>query len=303
MPILGTLFSLSSRSYGFTSGTGIIDFTVSPSVGGITNWSLSSNGVLILDGGTATTYTLVAQRTFSTIVKMWGQGGRGGRGGQGGYSTGSVSFTNGTTYTVQLNAGSGPSRTGSGSGTNVGEAGGGYAGIFNGPSASQPASMILAGGGGGGTPPVGGSGSTNGGGGGGPSAGNGGNSPDSVTGSTGGSGATTGSAGGAGSGSGTAATPGSGLQGGTGGQGSGTYPNWAAGGGGGGGYFGGGGGGGGDDYGSGTRSASAGGGGSGYINPSYVTGGSTSTFAGGPDPNRGPGGDAGGNARIVIESP
>lgn len=300
MPILGTLSSLSAKAYGFTSASSI-DFTITPSVSGISNWSLSSNGALILDGGTATSYTLVAQRTFSTTVKMWGQGGRGSRGGQGGYSTGSVSFTSGSTYTVQLNAGSGPSRPGSGSGSNVGEAGGGYAGLFNGPSVSQPSAIMMAGGGGGGTPPVGGSGSTNGGGGGGSSGNNGGNSPDTQTGSTGGSGGTQGSGGGAGSGSGTSATPGSALQGGTGGQGSGSFPNWSAGGGGGGGFFGGGGGGGGNDDGSGSRSASGGGGGSGRINPTYVTGGSTSTFTNGPDPNRGGAGDAGGNSRIVIE--
>jgi hypothetical protein len=34
-----------------------------------------------------------------------------------------------------------------------------------------------------------------------------------------------------------------------------------------------------------------------------VTGGSTSTFANGSDPNRGPGGDVNGNARIVIQAP
>lgn len=303
MPILGTLSSLAARAYGFTSSS-VIDFTVSPSVSSLTEWSLASNGALILDGGTQTSYTLTAQRTFSTTVKMWGQGGQGeGYGGTGGYSTGTVSFTNGQVYTIRLNTGGGPSRPGSGSGLNRGERGGGYAGVFYGPSVSQPSAIMMAGGGGGGAPPVGGSGNARGGGGGGPSGGNGGNSPDTVTGSTGGSGGTQGGGGGAGAGSGTSATPGSALQGGTGGQGSGSFPNWSGGGGGGGGYYGGGGGGGGDDFGSGTRAASGGGGGSGYINPSYVTGGSTSTFTNGPDPNRGPGGDVNGNARIVIEPP
>jgi len=303
MPILGTLSALSAKVYGFTSSS-VIDFTVSPSVSSLTEWSLASNGALILDGGTQTSYALVAQRSFSTTVKMWGQGGQGeGFGGTGGYSTGTVSFTSGQTYTIRLNTGGGPSRPGSGSGLNRGERGGGYAGMFFGPSVNQPSAIMMAGGGGGGAPPVGGSGSAPGGGGGGPSGGNGGNSPDTVTGSTGGSGGTSGGAGGAGAGSGTSATPGSALQGGTGGQGSGSFPNWSGGGGGGAGYYGGGGGGGGDDYGSGTRAASGGGGGSGYINPSYVTGGSTSTFTNGPDPNRGPGGNVNGNARIVIEPP
>ena len=303
MPILGTLSSLSAKAYGFTSGSSI-DFTVSPSVSSLTDWSLAINGALILDGGTQTSYTLTAQRTFTTTVKMWGQGGQGeGFGGTGGYSAGTVSFTSGQTYTIRLNTGGGPSQPGSGSGFNRGERGGGYAGMFFGPSASQPSAMMIAGGGGGGAPPVGGSGNARGGNGGGPSGTNGQNSPDSVTGSTGGSGGSQGGGGGAGGGSGTPATPGSALQGGRGGQGSGSFPNWSGGGGGGGGWYGGGGGGGGDDYGSGTRSASGGGGGSGYINPSYVSGGSTSTFANGPDPNRGPGGNVNGNARIIIEPP
>ena len=303
MPILGTLSSLSAKAYGFTSGSSI-DFTVSPSVSSLTDWSLAINGALILDGGTQTSYTLTAQRTFTTTVKMWGQGGQGeGFGGTGGYSAGTVSFTSGQTYTIRLNTGGGPSQPGSGSGFNRGERGGGYAGMFFGPSASQPSAMMIAGGGGGGAPPVGGSGNARGGNGGGPSGTNGQNSPDSVTGSTGGSGGSQGGGGGAGGGSGTPATPGSALQGGRGGQGSGSFPNWSGGGGAGGGWYGGGGGGGGDDYGSGTRSASGGGGGSGYINPSYVSGGSTSTFANGPDPNRGPGGNVNGNARIVIEPP
>jgi len=286
-----------------TSLTRIVDFTITPNIGALSDWSLSSDGDLIMDGGTSTSYTLVAQRTFSTTVKMWGQGGQGeGYGGQGGYSTGSISFSSGQTYSIRLNTGGGPSRPGSGSGLNRGERGGGYAGMFYGP-VSHSSSIMIAGGGGGGAPPVGGSGNARGGGGGGPSGGGGGNSPDSVTGSTGGGGGSQSGGGGAGGGSGTAATPGSALQGGTGGQGSGTFPNWSGGGGGGGGYYGGGGGGGGDDYGSGTRAASGGGGGSGFINPTHVTSGSTSTFTNGPDPNRGPGGDVNGNSRIVIETP
>ena len=214
MPILGTISSLSARAFGFTSSSSI-DFTVSPSVSGLTEWSLASNGVLILDGGTQTSYTLVAQRTFSTTVKMWGQGGQGeGYGGQGGYSTGSISFSSGQTYTIRLNTGGGYSNPGSGSGLNRGERGGGYAGIFYG-GVSLPSSIMIAGGGGGGAPPIGGSGSARGGNGGGSSGSNGGNSPDSVTGSSGGSGGTQGGPGGGGSGSGSpGASPGAGLQGG-----------------------------------------------------------------------------------------
>ncbi|NBR25997.1 MAG: hypothetical protein EBU08_19895, partial [Micrococcales bacterium] len=69
--------------------------------------------------------TLVAQRTFSTTVKMWGQGRSTNTGG---YSSGTVSFTNGTTYTVNMNAGGGS--PGTSYGWVGGESGGGYAGLF-----------------------------------------------------------------------------------------------------------------------------------------------------------------------------
>jgi len=97
------------------------------------------------------------------------------------------------------------------------------------------------------------------------------------------------------------ATAGSALQGGTGGAGVITQnQNAAGGGGGGGGWYGGGGGGGGNDFGSITRDSSGGGGGSGYINGSYVTSGSTSSFADGSDPQRGSAGDPNANSRVVI---
>lgn len=97
------------------------------------------------------------------------------------------------------------------------------------------------------------------------------------------------------------ATAGSQLQGGTGGAGViSQYPNAAGGGGGGGGYYGGGGGGGGNDFGNTTRNSSGGGGGSGYINGSYVTSGSTSSFADSGDAYRGSAGDQNSNSRVVI---
>lgn len=288
MPILGSLSSLTARAYGFTSGT-FVDFTISPSVSGLAEWSISSNGALILDGGTETTYTLVAQRSFSTTVKMWGQGRSTNTGG---YSTGTVSFTSGTTYTVRLNAGGGSAGTSYGW---VGrEDGGGYAGLFITGSVSQGNAIMMAGGAGGGGF---GHGTAPGGYGGGSSGGNGTNSPDSQIGSTGGSGGTQGGAGGGGNAGG---SPGGALQGGTGGNGQlGGYPNAGGGGGGGGGYFGGGGGGGGNDFGSTTRNASGGGGGSGYINGSYVSGGSTGTYQ--DAPNRGSAGQTNGPARVVFE--
>ena len=98
-----------------------------------------------------------------------------------------------------------------------------------------------------------------------------------------------------------AATAGNALQGGTGGSGVITqFTNAAGGGGGGGGYYGGSGGGGGNDFGNTTRNSSGGGGGSGYINGSYVTSGSTSSFADAGDPYRGSAGDQNNNSRVVI---
>jgi hypothetical protein len=312
MPVLGTISSLSARSFGFTLSSEK-DFIITPAVGGVTEWSFMSDGTLIFDGGTATSYTLLPLRFVSRTTKMWGQGGQGeGNGGTGGYSTGVINFIPGIIYTVKLNTGGGPTSTpsGSGGGLNRGERGGGYAGIFITDTVSQGNAVMIAGGGGGGAPTVGGSGTTAGGGGGGTSGVNGTNSANSQAASTGG-GAGTQSAGGAAGNhvpsvpvtyQGPAATAGSALQGGTGGDGSWVnFANYSAGGGGGGGYFGGGGGGGGNDYGSGTRAASGGGGGSGYINSTYVVGGSTSTFANGSDPNRGTAGNVNTNSRIVIE--
>ena len=275
------------------------DFQVSPAVAGRTNWSLTNDGPLILDGGSATTYTLTSLRTASRTVKMWGQGSATSTGG---YSTGTVNFTNASTYTVRLNAGGGSPGAGSGSGSGVGQSGGGYAGLFSTAVINQSNAIMIAGGAGGGAPSVGGSASVVGGTGGGSSGGAGQNSPDTQNGSTGGGGGTQSSGGGAGSSPGGGSTSGSALQGGQGGQGSGSSNNYSGGGGGGGGYYGGGGGGGGNDNGQGSRSASGGGGGSGYINTSVVTGGSTSGFANSGDVNRGNAGSAGYSSRVVIST-
>lgn len=365
----------------------IIDFVISPSIGGVTNWSLGTNGALIMDGGTETTYTLVAQRNISRTVKMWGQGRSGGTGG---YSTGTTTFSNGSTYTVKLNYGGGSAGTGYGSRTSSAQSGGGLAGMFIGTGISQGPAMMIAGGAGGGGD------GTSGGGGGGSSGSSGQTSPNSEIGSTGGGGGSSGSGGSAGGPSDTdvyyrlsssqnvtftvtessglfngleivgiayfpenygvqtifvnagsyrvivrdsttrvrvspsdnrvaqgddggsswddvvvtvstgefttnvPATAGSALQGGTGGNGVITqYTNAAGGGGGGGGYYGGGGGGGGNDFGNTTRDSSGGGGGSGYINGSYVSGGSTGSYQ--DAPNRGSAGQTNGPSRVVVE--
>ena len=274
------------------------DLLVSPPVNGVSFWTFASNGNLIMDGGSSIQYDITVLNSDKNIrVKMWGQGASGNA--YGGYSEGFVPITLNSDYTIKLNAGAGPTRTGSGSGTNQGYPGGGYAGMFDGTTVSQSSAIMIAGGAGGGAPSIGGSASSNGGAGGGSSGTAGQNSADTVTGSTGGGGGSQSSGGYAGSGSGTSATSGSALQGGTGGQGSGTSSNWSAGGGGGGGYFGGGGGGGGDDYGSGTRAASGGGGGSGFID-SVVISGVTQGYGNTSDPDRGNAGQPGYNSRVVF---
>ena len=268
-------------------GSGI-DFNISPAVNGVTEWSISGMGPLILDGGTATSYTITPVSTKEYVLKMWGQGKGTARGG---YTTGRVSLTGTQTYAVRLNAGGGSAGTSSGW---VGrEDGGGYAGLFVGTSITQANALLIAGGAGGqGT----GHSTVAGGNGGGSSGGGGSTSPDSQIGSSGGGGGTQSSGGGGGGGGGSS---GGSLQGGRGGDGqTGGYSNAGGGGGGGGGYFGGGGGGGGNDFGSATRSSSGGGGGSGYVR-SGITG-STSTFSNAP--NRGSAGDINGNSRVVIEA-
>lgn len=293
----------------------IVDFTVTPSVSGVSDWSISADGALILDGSNSQTYTLVAQRSFTLTVKMWGQGSSGATGG---YTTGSYSFTKGNTYAVKLNTGAGGG--GLSFGNTSSSPGGGYAGLFNGSTVSQATALMIAGGAGG----CGNNVTTctiSGGGGGGPSGGNGSPNPNSEVSAQGGTAGSQSSAGSGGSGSGYNVIWGSpnsapmspsyggvaagALQGGSGGIG--IYPgppvthvNAPGGAGGGGGYFGGGGGAGGNDFGNGTRAGGSGGGGSGYVHTSVISG-STSTFANGPDPNRGTAGQVGGPARVVIE--
>lgn len=298
--ITGSILDTTSSVYiQGSQSTGVVQ--IQPPVNGVEFWDFASNGNLIFDGGTSTSYTFTAATNIKFKAFIWGQGGRGGYSGTGGYSFGTFQLNTNDSIYMRLNYGPGPSRPGSGSGLNVGEAGGGLAGIFASSTISQPNARLIAGGGGGGAPPIGGSGNASGGNGGGPSGTSGGNSPDSVTGSTGGGGGSQGGGGGAGNGSGTPATPGSALQGGTGGQGSGSFPNWSGGGGGGAGWYGGGGGGGGDDFGSGTRSASGGGGGSGYVHPAVINGFTGGYPSGVSHPDRGTAGNAGTNSRIVLQ--
>jgi len=292
---MAPLVSGVSFNRGFGRRRGGVDarfiFQISPSISGKTIWNLSSDGSLIFDGGTSTSYTLIPQKTFSANVKMWGEGAAA----NGGYSYGTINFTEGNTYTAKLNAGRGNAGTGYGW-CGPGSPGGGYAGLFITETITQGNAMMIAGGSGG----SGGAGCNNSGASGGGTSGSPGcNSGNSEIGSSGGGGGSQSSAGGGGGGGGSS---GSALQGGSGGTGATSgYSNAGGGGGGGGGYYGGGGGGGGNDFGGGTRDSSGGGGGSGYINSSYVTGGSTGSYQ--DAPNRGSAGSAGyGPARVVIES-
>jgi len=270
-------------------------FTINPPISGKSTWYLDVDGLLLLDAGNSSTYTLtpISPAPFNGSVNMWGQG----AGNQGGTSTGIVIFNNGTTYQISMNQGGGSGGGGAG-GCGPGQPGGGYSGIFI-NSVSQANSIMIAGGGGGTSYGCGGSGTEYGGAGGGPNGGTGDTNP--VGGGqrgTGGGGASQGGGGYGGPGGGGSGGGGSALQGGNGGAGSaGDGPNAPGGGGGGGGYFGGGGGGGGTDPGGGTQSGGGGGGGSGYINPSYVTNGSTTTYSSLSNPNA-PNGY--GNGRIII---
>lgn len=111
------------------------DFTISPAVGGRTQWSLSQHGTLIFDSANATSYTLTPIRSISRLTKAWGQGASSGTQ-TGGYATGIVSYGAGTTYQIRLNAGSGGNRAG------------GYAGIFVNSVSRTNAILIGSGGGG-----------------------------------------------------------------------------------------------------------------------------------------------------------
>lgn len=241
-------------------------FAINPAVSGKSTWDLDVDGPLTLSNGT---WTITPSSAMTaSVVANGGAGGVGGNnagfyGGAGGKAEGTVSFTSGTTYTVYA-AQSGANwytagLPGGGSGTSGsfgGAGGGGYSGIRG----TGGLGIIIAGGGGGGSwgAAVGGTG--------GGTAGTAG----STYGQPGGGGGTQ-SAGGAGGQAGSAYQGGASVS-----NGSGT------GGAGGGGYYGGG---------SGAGNAgggSAGGGGSGYLNTTYVTGGTLTGAGGSPTGSTGP---------------
>lgn len=131
-------------------------FAISPAVNGKTTWDTGVDGPLSLSS--SGTWTITPVSTFSGVVAMWGAGGgtgaSGGSGGAGGFTSGVITLTQGTTYTVLVGqggrAGSGGTALGGGGGGDTYRGGGGgYTGLFEGTTISQAAARMMAGGGGG----------------------------------------------------------------------------------------------------------------------------------------------------------
>lgn len=281
---------------GGAGGAAAYRFSISPAVDGKDTWDFSADGALNL--GTAGTWTITPESSFSVSAKIWGAGGGGNSpggnvGGPGGAADGVIAFTSGVAYEFIIGSG-GTGNTAARSGP-----GGGAGTGIQIQSGSVP--ILVAGGGGGagwgsGRPGGGGGGTT------------GENAPTT---GAGGYGGTQSAAGAGGNGGRRVGNAGSGRDGGGGGTGTtanaggtgfgdggvGTFNSSDAGsGGGGGGYYGGG-------EGGGDGGAFGGGGGSGYQNPTYVTDGvlyqgvaSTSTPGNSSDSVRNGAGNAGTNS-------
>ena len=157
--------------------------------GGSTFHDFGSDGNLIFDADTSTSYTYTAATDVRLKAYIWGQGGGRPEGGQGGYSYGIFNLTQGDALHVRLNYGGGSAGPGQGSGASSAGAGGGLAGIFSSATINQSNARLIAGGGGGGSSPVGGSSASPGGPGGGPSGSGGTNAGSSQINSQGGGGA------------------------------------------------------------------------------------------------------------------
>ena len=166
--------------------------------GGSTFHDFGSDGNLVFDATTSTSYTYTAATDVRLKAYLWGQGGGRPEGGQGGYSYGTFNLSQGDALHVRLNYGGGSSGTGQGSGASSGGAGGGLAGIFSSATINQSNARLIAGGGGGGSSSVGGSSASPGGPGGGPSGSGGTNAGSSQINSTGGGGGSQSSGGSAG---------------------------------------------------------------------------------------------------------
>jgi hypothetical protein len=167
--------------------------------GGSTFHDFGSDGSLVFDASTSTSYTYTAATDVRLKAYLWGQGGGRPEGGQGGYSYGTFNLSQGDALHIRLNYGGGPSGGGSGSGASSGGYGGGLAGIFSSATINQSNARLIAGGGGGGSSSVGGSSASPGGPGGGPSGSGGTNAGSSQINSQGGGGASQSGGGGGGS--------------------------------------------------------------------------------------------------------
>ena len=178
-----------------SSGVGQVD----DGQGGSTFHDFGTDGNLVFDANTSTSFTYTAATDVRFKAYLWGQGGRCvNNGSLGGHTYGTFNLSQGDSLYIRLNYGASNAGSGSGSGVNGACGGGGLAGIFSSSTINQSNARLIAGGGGGGVLSVGGSSSTNGGDGGGNTGLNGGNAGSSQINSTGGGGGSQSSGGSAG---------------------------------------------------------------------------------------------------------
>lgn len=109
-------------------------------------WSLEKDGALVLDPAISSNYTITSLDSKRTrfLSHLWGQGTCAAKGG---YTKAGVPIASTETVSLILNAGGGSA--GSSDSGRYAEAGGGYAGIFQGSTISQSSALAIAGGAGG----------------------------------------------------------------------------------------------------------------------------------------------------------
>lgn len=109
-------------------------------------WSLEKDGALVLDPLESSDYTLTSldSRRNKFLSHLWGQGTCAGKGG---YTKAGVPIASTESVSMKLNAGAGAA--GSSDSGRYAEAGGGYAGIFEGTVISHATALAVAGGAGG----------------------------------------------------------------------------------------------------------------------------------------------------------
>tara|TARA_Y100000385_G_scaffold4041_1_gene4404 strand:- start:44 stop:1627 length:1584 start_codon:yes stop_codon:yes gene_type:complete len=145
------------------------DFTISPAINGVSEWTFADDGDLILPTGAE--YTITPGTNFTKTTKIWAGAGAPksagsagwGQGAAGGAAVGDIAFAAGTSYVLRIGgkggntSGSAPSTAwgaGNSGGTyssGVAGSGGGYTGIFSGSVAHGNAILMAGGGGGGGS--------------------------------------------------------------------------------------------------------------------------------------------------------